>query len=80
MEGPRAHIFTISNNDAALRRAVRIVARLNLAYFGGGALAVNLFFVGLLARFRTDSGSLTRAAFLLARNNALAISPSLQPV
>jgi Co/Zn/Cd efflux system component len=155
MEGPRAHISTISNNDAALRRAVRIVAMLNLAYFGvefgvalaigsvslfadsidfledaavnglilialnwnphrrslvgmalaaillapglatlwtawekivaplppapiplslagGGALAVNLFCAGLLARFRTYSGSLTRAAFLSARNDALA--------
>ena len=155
MEGPRAHISTISNNDAALRRAVRIVAMLNLAYFsvefgvalaigsvslfadsidfledaavnglilialnwnphrrslvgmvlatillapslatlwtawekivaplppapiplslaGGGALAVNLFCAGLLARFRTHSGSLTRAAFLSARNDALA--------
>ena len=43
MEGPRAHISTISNNDAALRRAVRIVAMLNLAYFGvefGVALAI----------------------------------------
>ena len=34
MEGPRANISTISNNDAALHRAVRIVAMLNLAYFG----------------------------------------------
>ena len=45
MEGPRAHTSTISNNDAALRRAVRIVAMLNLAYFGvefGVALAIRL--------------------------------------
>ncbi len=39
---------------------------------GGGALAVNLFCAFLLARFRTHSGSLTRAAFLSARNDALA--------
>jgi Co/Zn/Cd efflux system component len=155
MEAPRAHILTISNDDAALCRAVRIVALLNLAYFGvefavalaigsvslfadsidfledaavnglilvalswnaqrrslvgmalaaillapglatlwtawdkfvapiapaavplslagGGALAVNLFCASLLARFRAHSGSLTRAAFLSARNDALA--------
>ena len=34
MEAPRAHILTISNDDAALGRAVRIVALLNLGYFG----------------------------------------------
>jgi len=37
-----------------------------------GALAINLFCALLLARFREHSGSLTRAAFLSARNNALA--------
>jgi Co/Zn/Cd efflux system component len=37
-----------------------------------GALVVNLFCAFLLARFRAHSGSLTRAAFLSARNDALA--------
>lgn len=37
-----------------------------------GALAVNLFCAYLLARFRHHAGSLTRAAFLSARNDALA--------
>jgi Co/Zn/Cd efflux system component len=155
METPRAHTSPIANDDTALRRAVQIVAFLNLAYFGvefgvaraigsvslfadsidfledaavnglilialnwtphkrsyvgmalaaillvpvlatlwtawdkfvaplppapvplslagGGALAVNLFCAGLLSRFRAHSGSLTRAAFLSARNDALA--------
>jgi len=39
---------------------------------GGGALLVNLSCAYLLARFRTHSGSLTKAAFLSARNDALA--------
>ncbi|MDB4985086.1 MAG: putative transporter [Myxococcaceae bacterium] len=39
---------------------------------GMGALAVNLTCAFLLARFRTHSGSLTKAAFLSARNDALA--------
>jgi Co/Zn/Cd efflux system component len=43
-----------------------------LSLAGGGALAVNLFCASLLARFRAHSGSLTRAAFLSARNDALA--------
>ena len=43
-----------------------------LSLAGGGALAVNLFCAALLARFRAHSGSLTRAAFLSARNDALA--------
>jgi Co/Zn/Cd efflux system component len=38
----------------------------------GGALAVNLSCAFLLARFRKHSGSLTRAAFLSARNDAVA--------
>jgi Co/Zn/Cd efflux system component len=38
----------------------------------GGALAVKLFCALLLARFRAYSGSLTRAAFLSARNDVLA--------
>ena len=37
-----------------------------------GALAVNLGCARMLARFRTQGGSLTRAAFLSARNDALA--------
>jgi Co/Zn/Cd efflux system component len=43
-----------------------------LSLAGGGALVVNLFCAGLLVRFRAHSGSLTRAAFLSARNDALA--------
>lgn len=43
-----------------------------LSLAGGGALAVNLFCALLLARFRAQSGSLTRAAFLSARNDVLA--------
>lgn len=43
---------------------------LSLAGFGG--LVVNLFCAGLLVRFRAHSGSLTRAAFLSARNDTLA--------
>lgn len=37
-----------------------------------GALAINLSCAFLLARFRHHSGSLTRAAFLSARNDAIA--------
>jgi Co/Zn/Cd efflux system component len=37
-----------------------------------GALAVNLFCAFVLARFRHHAGSLSRAAFLSARNDALA--------
>src|SRR5215468_6552356 len=43
-----------------------------LSLTGAGALAVNLSCALLLARFRDHSGSLTRAAFLSARNDALA--------
>jgi Co/Zn/Cd efflux system component len=43
-----------------------------LSVTGLGALVINLFCAYLLARFRTHSGSLTRAAFLSARNDALA--------
>jgi Co/Zn/Cd efflux system component len=43
-----------------------------LSLAGGGALAVNLVCACLLVRFRAHSGSLTRAAFLSARNDALA--------
>lgn len=43
-----------------------------LALVGLGALAVNLTAALLLARHRRAEGSLTRAAFLSARNDALA--------
>lgn len=43
-----------------------------LSITGLGALAVNLTCAFLLARFRHHSGSLTKAAFLSARNDALA--------
>jgi Co/Zn/Cd efflux system component len=43
-----------------------------LSIAGCGALVVNLFCAYLLMRFRAHSGSLTRAAFLSARNDALA--------
>lgn len=43
-----------------------------LGLAGAGALAVNLFCALLLARFRAEGGSLMRAAFLSARNDALA--------
>lgn|SRR5690349_13063741 len=43
-----------------------------LSVTGFGALCVNLFCAYTLARFRGHSGSLTRAAFLSARNDALA--------
>jgi Co/Zn/Cd efflux system component len=43
-----------------------------LSLTGAGALAVNLACAFLLVRFRHHSGSLTRAAFLSARNDAYA--------
>lgn len=43
-----------------------------LSITGLGALAVNLSCAWLLARVREHAGSLTRAAFLSARNDALA--------
>jgi Co/Zn/Cd efflux system component len=43
-----------------------------LSVTGAGALCVNLFCAFLLMKFRKHSGSLTRAAFLSARNDALA--------
>jgi Co/Zn/Cd efflux system component len=43
-----------------------------LSVTGLGAFAINLFCAYRLARFRVHSGSLTRAAFLSARNDALA--------
>jgi Co/Zn/Cd efflux system component len=47
-------------------------APLALSLAGLGALAVNLSCAFMLARFRSHSGSLTRAAFLSARNDAIA--------
>jgi Co/Zn/Cd efflux system component len=47
-------------------------APLPLTLAGAGALAVNLTCSVILARYRHASGSLTRAAFLSARNDALA--------
>ncbi|UIJ71348.1 cation transporter [Aurantimonas sp. HBX-1] len=43
-----------------------------LSLAGAGALGVNLFCAFLLVRFRSHGGSLTRAAFLSARNDAAA--------
>ncbi|MBB3019014.1 Co/Zn/Cd efflux system component [Microvirga lupini] len=43
-----------------------------LSLAGAGALAVNLTCALLLARYRHHSGSLTKAAFLSARNDAFA--------
>jgi Co/Zn/Cd efflux system component len=45
---------------------------LRLSVTGLGALAVNLSCAFVLARFRSHGGSLSRAAFLSARNDALA--------
>jgi len=47
-------------------------APLPLSLTGAGALAVNLICALMLARFRSHAGSLTRAAFLSARNDAYA--------
>ncbi|HEU4475391.1 MAG TPA: cation transporter [Methyloceanibacter sp.] len=47
-------------------------APLPLTLAGAGALALNLTCALLLVRFRSHSGSLTRAAFLSARNDAIA--------
>jgi Co/Zn/Cd efflux system component len=47
-------------------------APLPLTLTGLGALAINLTCAFMLARFRAHSGSLTRAAFLSARNDTLA--------
>jgi Co/Zn/Cd efflux system component len=43
-----------------------------LSLTGGGALAVNLGCAMLLARHRNEAGSLARAAFFSARNDAVA--------
>lgn len=47
-------------------------APLPLSLAGAGALAINLSCAFMLVQFRTHGGSLTRAAFLSARNDALA--------
>lgn len=47
-------------------------AAVPLSLTGAGALGINLSCAFMLARFQTDGGSLTRAAFLSARNDALA--------
>lgn len=47
-------------------------APIPLSLTGAGAFAVNLTCALLLAQFRQHSGSLTRAAFLSARNDVLA--------
>ena len=47
-------------------------APLPLSLAGGGALIVNLSCALMLVQFRAHSGSLTRAAFLSARNDVLA--------
>lgn len=44
----------------------------SLTFTGLGALAINLACAFILARYRSHSGSLTKAAFLSARNDALA--------
>jgi Co/Zn/Cd efflux system component len=45
---------------------------LPLSLAGAGALVINLSCAFMLVQFRAHSGSLTRAAFLSARNDALA--------
>lgn len=59
---------------AAWNKALALVppAAAVLSVTGAGALAVNLSCAFMLARFRANSGSLTTAAFLSARNDALA--------
>lgn len=47
-------------------------APIPLSLTGAGALAVNLVCALMLVRFRSHAGSLTRAAFLSARNDAYA--------
>src|SRR5438552_11897149 len=47
-------------------------APIPLSLAGTGALVINLSCAFMLAHFRSHSGSLTRAAFLSARNDAVA--------
>jgi Co/Zn/Cd efflux system component len=53
-------------------RHPNVPAPLSLGIVGLGALCVNLFCAFQLAKFRHHSGSLTKAAFLSARNDAVA--------
>jgi Co/Zn/Cd efflux system component len=53
-------------------RAPEVPEAVALTLVGAGALAVNLTAALILARHRRHSGSLTRAAFLSARNDAAA--------
>ncbi len=53
-------------------RAPEVPEAAALTLVGAGALAVNLTAALILARHRRHSGSLTRAAFLSARNDAAA--------
>ena len=53
-------------------RAHRCPSPVPLSLAGAGTLVVNLSCAFLLARFRHHGGSLTRAAFLSARNDAIA--------
>jgi Co/Zn/Cd efflux system component len=59
---------------AAWHKVVTLVppAAVPLSLTGAGALAINVSCAFVLARFRAHSGSLTRAAFLSARNDAIA--------
>lgn len=52
--------------------SMAVPAPLPLSLAGTGALAINLTCALLLARFRDHSGGLTKAAFLSARNDAIA--------
>ena len=47
-------------------------APIELSIVGFGALVVNCFCTYILMKFRNYSGSLTKAAFLSARNDAIA--------
>jgi len=49
-----------------------VPAPIPLSLIGAGALVINLSCAFMLSRYRSHSGSLTRAAFLSARNDALA--------
>lgn len=51
----------------------------SLSLAGAGALAVNLCCALMLARYRHHSGSLTKAAFLSARNDTFANVAIIEP-
>ena len=55
-----------------LSHAAAVPAPVPLSLTGSGALIVNLSCAFMLARYRHHAGSLTRAAFLSARNDVLA--------